>query len=135
MAFFTWTENMSVGVEEFDTHHKKLVDLTNQLFDAMSEGKGRQVVGGVLEELLRYSEYHFSAEEKKMKEMGYPAYPGHQAEHQKFVEEATTLYRKFQGGDIFISLDTLNFLKDWLSKHILQTDMAYKPFFNNKGIR
>ncbi|URA09625.1 hypothetical protein [Thermospira aquatica] len=31
-----------------------------------------------------------------MKEMGYPAYPGHQAEHQKFVEEATTLYRKFQ---------------------------------------
>ncbi len=135
MAFFTWTESMSVGVEEFDAHHKKLVDLLNHLFDAMSEGKGKQVVGSVLEELLKYTEYHFGVEEKKMKEMGYPAYPGHQAEHQKFVEEATTLYRKFQGGDLFISLDTLNFLKDWLNKHILQTDMAYKPFFNNKGIR
>lgn len=135
MSFFVWTESMSVGVEEFNNHHKKLIELINKLFDAMSEGQGKAVIGDILQELLKYTEYHFSAEEAKMKELGYPAYPGHQAEHQKFVEEATRLYRKYQGGDLFLSVDTLNFLKDWLNKHILQTDMAYKPFFTNKGIK
>lgn len=135
MVFFQWTESMSVGVSEFDAHHKKLIDLINTLFDAMSEGKGKTVIGEILEELLKYTDYHFGVEEAKMKEMAYPAYVGHHAEHQKFVEEVTKLYRKYQGGDIFLSVDTLNFLKEWLNKHILQTDMAYKTFFTNKGIK
>jgi len=135
MAFFTWTESMSVGVTEFDNHHKRLVELLNTLFDAMGEGKGKEVIGNVLDELVKYAEYHFQAEESKMKEFGYPAFVGHQAEHIKFVEEVTTFYRKYKSVDIFISVDMLHFLKDWLSNHILKTDMAYKPFFVNKGIK
>jgi hemerythrin-like metal-binding protein len=135
MPFFEWTESMSVGVKELDDHHKKLVGLVNTLFDAMKEGQGRNVVGKILEELIQYTQYHFSAEETLMKEHGYPGYAIQQAEHQKFVEEVTTVYRKYQAGDIFVSVDTLNFLKDWLMKHILQIDMEYKPFFRNKGIQ
>jgi len=135
MAFFTWTESMSVGVTEFDNHHKKLIELLNTLFDAMKEGKSKEVIGNVLDELVKYTEYHFQAEESKMKEFGYPGLAGQQAEHMKFVEQITAYDRKYKSGDLLLSVDMLQFMKDWLSNHILKTDMAYKPFFANKGIR
>ncbi|MCX7881795.1 MAG: bacteriohemerythrin [Brevinematales bacterium] len=135
MTFLLWDESMSVGVAEFDAHHRKLVDLVNTLFDAMKTGKGKEVMGKVLEELVAYSRYHFEAEEKLMRNYEYPAYITHRGEHEHLVEEVLALSQKFQAGDIFLSLDILNFLKEWLSKHILQSDMAYKEFFKQKGIR
>jgi hemerythrin len=37
----------------------------NGLFDAMKRGKGRVVLGFVLKELIDYTAYHFSTEDKK----------------------------------------------------------------------
>ncbi len=135
MPFISWDESMSVGVAEFDNHHQKLVALVNKLFDAMKAGKAKEVLGDILKELMEYTKYHFEAEERLMREYAYPGFVTHRAEHEKLVQEVSTLYQKFQAGDIFLSLDTMNFLKEWLAKHILQSDMAYKPFFNQKGIR
>ncbi|MFN4216553.1 MAG: bacteriohemerythrin [Brevinematales bacterium] len=135
MAFISWNESMSVGVAEFDAHHQKLVSLVNKLFDAMKAGKAREVVGDILKELMEYTRYHFDAEERLMKEYRYPAFVTHRLEHEKLMQDVSTFYQKFQGGDVFLSLDIMNFLKDWLAKHILESDMAYKPFFNQKGVR
>lgn len=135
MAFFQWSESMSVGIEELDTQHQKLVELVNTLFEAMRMGKARQVLVDVLKELIDYTYYHFETEEQKMKEYGYPNYVSHVAEHERLVKEVSALYERFQKGDVFLSVDTLNFLKNWVTNHILQTDMAYKPFFQSKGIR
>jgi len=33
-----------------------------------------------------------------------------------------------------ITLEVMNFLKDWLSHHILSVDKKYAPFLNEKGI-
>ena len=29
----------------------------------------------------------------------------------------------------------MNFLRDWLTKHILGADMQYKPYFAQKGLK
>ena len=52
MALITWSSMFSVGVAEIDNQHKKLVELINQLNDAMHAGKGADVMGKVLSELV-----------------------------------------------------------------------------------
>lgn len=43
MPLITWSDTLSVKVQQFDDHHKKLIELINQLFNAMMGGKGKDV--------------------------------------------------------------------------------------------
>lgn len=52
--------------------HKKLVSMVNEMYQAMSQGKGNDVVGKVLNDLIAYTRTHFAAEEKLMQTNGYP---------------------------------------------------------------
>ena len=63
MALITWNNMLSTGVTEQDNQHKKLIDLINQLNDAMQAGKGSEVLGKVLAELVNYTVFHFGYEE------------------------------------------------------------------------
>jgi len=51
MALLTWNDRLSVGIREMDEQHKILVELTNQLYDAMGTGQGDHVKSGVLNSL------------------------------------------------------------------------------------
>ncbi len=55
-----WDVTFMVGVPFIDEQHHKLVDLTNQLNDAMKEGKGQSVLGTILKEMVDYARYHFA---------------------------------------------------------------------------
>jgi hemerythrin len=72
MELIKWKDVFSVKVSEVDNQHKKLIGLINQLYDAMRVGKGREVLGSVLTELVNYTIYHFSTEERLFREYGYP---------------------------------------------------------------
>ena len=85
MALITWNDVYSVKVKQFDDQHKKLIDLVNQLHDAMKVGKGGQVIGDVLKALIDYTGSHFAAEERLMKLYNYPDYEQHKKyDEQKF---------------------------------------------------
>ena len=75
MPLFTWNESYSVSVKSMDDQHKRLFDLINQLHDAMNAGKGKQMVGLVLKEMLEYTRTHFTAEEKVLERLAYPGLP------------------------------------------------------------
>jgi hemerythrin-like metal-binding protein len=81
MGFIKWNDNFSVKVSEVDNQHKELIGLINQLYDAMRVGKGREVPGSVLTELVNYTVYHFSTEERLFQEHGYPEYERHKQIH------------------------------------------------------
>jgi hemerythrin-like metal-binding protein len=134
MAFFTWKDSYSVGVKEMDTQHQKLVDIINRLYDAMSAGKGSTVVGPILIEMVEYTKFHFVAEEKLMTIHAYPGLLSQKGEHKRFVDKTLEYQEQLKAGKMTMSLDIMNFLKDWLSNHILVTDMKYKEFFKGKGV-
>lgn len=121
--FIQWTDDLSVGVEAMDAHHKKLVDLINQLHAAMRSGKGAGVLGATLEELGNYVEYHFSAEEKVMAKHGYSGLPKHKELHATFMASANDLRRRFSSGQQGLGSDVLTMLKDWLVNHIQREDI------------
>lgn len=130
MALFQWNNSFSVSNSQIDEQHKKLVGLVNQLHEAMSQGKSRDVLGGIFNELVSYTKYHFKSEEDLMLDKNYPDYSAHRLEHQKLTNQVIKLKQDFDAGKTVISIDLLNFLKDWLKKHILDTDKKYVPFVN-----
>jgi hemerythrin len=134
MAIIQWNDTLSVKVREIDSQHQRLVKLINDLDDAMRVGKGREVMGKIVSELASYTRVHFSTEEKYFDKFGYPEAPGHRAEHQKFIEEVARFKGDFDSGRIGLTIKVMNFLSDWLTKHIQGTDKKYAPFFNEKGL-
>lgn len=127
MAFITWNDTLSVGIKSIDDQHKKLVALVNDLHDGMMGGKGNDVIGKVLAELIAYTKSHFAAEETLMKNKNYPEYAAHKVEHDKLTKKAVELEQQFKAGKAAMTIEVANFLKSWLTDHIMKTDKKYTP--------
>jgi methyl-accepting chemotaxis protein len=122
--FIEWTNDLSVGVPAMDLHHKKLVELINNLHAAMRAGRSREALGASLEELAKYVDYHFAAEEKLMKQHKCSGLAEQVAAHAGLVEKVTALRQQFASGQQGLGLDVLNMLRDWLVNHIQRKDKA-----------
>lgn len=128
MSYLQWTENLSVGVTRMDDHHKTLVELINRVFDAMS-GDASGAVDPVLSELLDYTRYHFSEEEKLLEERGYPELDEHREVHRAMVAEVVEMRARRQADAKSVTAaETLDFLSKWLMRHIIGKDLRYRSY-------
>ena len=134
MAYFVWKEEYSVGVREIDNQHKKLVSMINDLYESMKDGKGREVLEETITGLYLYTKTHFSFEESLMKKHGYADLPAHREKHLKMVGHVEKLGKQLQDGELTSPIQITNFLKDWLNKHILGTDMLYSEHLKQSGL-
>lgn len=135
MALLSWQEKYSVGIKEIDNQHKQLINMINELNDAMLAGRGKDALLPVLNKLAGYCVSHFAMEEKLMSTHGYPEYDDHRDKHIKMTAKVKDLIADVQSGKSTISIEVMNFLKTWLDKHIMGTDQKYGPFLNEKGVR
>lgn len=134
MPFIDWKSNFELGIENFDEHHKHLVGLINKIYDDVTTGAPSEEVGSVLEELISYVSYHFSAEEEWMAKQNYPKIEQHIAGHEKFCTTVIGFWQGHNLGKNVLSLDVLTFLKSWLTDHILKTDSEYGIFISSRGV-
>lgn len=130
----TWTPELSVGVKEFDDHHKVLFDIINKLSDAMSTGKGSKEVVNILDELIDYTEWHFSAEEIIFDKYSYPKADEHKKIHSSMIDKAKKLHSDAQLGKDVLSTEVLDFLQDWIVDHIMGVDKQYEVYLSDKEI-
>lgn len=136
MPLMVWKEEYETGVKLFDDQHKNLVNMLNNLLDAMKAGKGKDVLDKVLTGLIEYTVYHFKAEEDNFKKYAYAQAltDFHKKEHDNLTQQVVDFKKRFDGGEM-ISIELMNFLKDWLINHILVTDKKYGPYLNSKGLK
>jgi len=129
-----WLDSLSVGVEEIDNQHKGLFDAVNKLYDACSQGKGRQEVGKIVDFLGEYVITHFEAEEKLQQQNSYPDYGKHKEEHEKFIVDFTALKNRLEAEGSTLSFVSLvnRTVSDWLIRHISSTDKAFGNFLRKK---
>ena len=135
MSLISWSDSMSVGVAKIDKEHKGLIDLINLLHSEMLAGKSKEAMGLVLDKLINYTVTHFATEEALFRVHTYPQAAEHKKEHEGLTQKALAIQADFKSGKAVISAPVLDFLRDWLTKHILKQDMAYKLFFNGKGVK
>jgi hemerythrin-like metal-binding protein len=114
---------LSVGVDEIDDDHRKLVSLFNMLNHSIAEGDAPDYLQAVLEELISCTVWHFSHEERLMLKYGYEDIAEHKAEHQELIKSARELQQKILQAGKLVANEDIDFLERWLTGHILTADM------------
>jgi|WetSurMetagenome_2_1015567.scaffolds.fasta_scaffold1002654_1 hemerythrin len=135
MALIQWDSTFSVNVAEIDKQHQKLVALINNLNEAMKQGKGKDILAKIIEELTDYTRNHFTFEEGYFDKFRYPAAASHKLEHGNFVKKISEFKNGFDNGKLALTIEVMGFLRDWLKNHIQGIDRKYSSFFNEKGLK
>lgn len=124
MSLLQWSDQYLVGDELIDRQHRYLFDLINAFHDAFVERRERREVLRLLTQLIEYAESHFEAEERIMRENRFPGLERHHHAHVRLYEQIFELNAKLQDRSLNPTYDTIAFLRNWLSDHILGNDLA-----------
>lgn len=134
MPVIQWNPAFSVNISNIDNQHKKIVELINNLHDQMKEGKGKESISTILNDLTVYTAHHFKTEEDLFHQFNYPDSEAHILEHKNLVQQVMQFKSDFANGRTVLTNDVMNFLKDWLSRHIAGSDKSYSAFLNSRGV-
>ncbi len=126
MSTLEWQESWSVGNADLDNDHKRLIEIIRNIGDYRSQASD---LGSLVYNLEEYTKYHFAREEKLMEAGEVPGLDAHKKKHRDFIEwvssvrHAFTLSHEARG----LMIDGVDeYLREWLTDHILKTDMSYK---------
>jgi hemerythrin-like metal-binding protein len=124
MAFFEWKDSLSVGNQMIDRDHKMLIQYVNEMHAAMMAGHGKEIVGSILTKLVTYTKEHFAREETIWRTGHYAELEKHKKEHAELLHTVGDFKAKYDKGTVAVSVDVMNFLRDWLKNHIMKSDKA-----------
>ncbi len=125
MALIKWTDDFNLGIESVDAQHRHLVEIVNKFDEAMCKGKGSRVMNEILNDLVGYTQEHFADEEKIMTEAGYEGLKRHQAQHRQLLQKVERFQYEFNTEHRRVTSTVQDFLKYWLTSHILKDDKAF----------
>ena len=134
MAYIDWKDSYCVQVKEIDRHHKMLVLMINTLHQALMENKAREAQKRTVDQMISYAANHFAVEENYMLKCNFPGYRDHKTEHEQFTAKALDLQGRMDKAGFVLTLELLNFLKDWFQNHILVVDKKYAGHINSFGL-
>ena len=131
MAF---DKKLHVDNRLMDREHAVLIEYINTLQGLVDGDSSKHLVGQVLEGLIQYTKTHFYVEEELMYAFRYPDYANHINAHEKFKITMNELSSQYKTGEVDVSDELINFLKDWLINHIQKIDRKLAEFLKGKEI-
>jgi two-component system NtrC family sensor kinase len=124
---FVWSDKLITGIVEIDNQHMRLVELINEVGSLCVGGADSVRIKPVLDELVRYTQYHFTAEEQLMRENSVSA--SHQENHlkahdafRKQVTMAIGIIETSHQSSMSLLAQLLEYLTRWLLQHIMVVD-------------
>jgi hemerythrin len=127
MTMMYWTPEIAVGVEVIDNQHKALIERVNSLVTAIETGREEEEIGRLFEFLKDYTQTHFAAEERLMRDRTYSEMDAHVAEHREFRATLAQLEARMavEGMTAVLCRGFEDTIIDWLFDHICQRDRAF----------
>lgn len=135
MQRIEWDDSIKIGLEEIDNQHHELVVIYNELCDAIEKGAGYAHTIQILRHLGHYTSVHFATEEAIMRMLEYPDYEAHKVAHDALISELRKLTESAATLPQGVNFQLLHIVKQWLSKHIMETDAKFVPHFLARGIK
>ncbi len=137
-AILLWHESYSVDIQAFDDQHKKLFEVINVVFAAVTSRKNpasRALLDVALSEMVEYMKLHFEAEERVMREHAFPEYDAHKKEHDDFARMVTDIKRRHDQESEAVTVELLKSLVTWLDTHLNGTDKRYTPYLSALNVK
>ncbi|HEX3746716.1 MAG TPA: bacteriohemerythrin [Bryobacteraceae bacterium] len=131
---FEWNPEYSVKIASIDGQHQNLFRTAEELHSAMCSGQGKAVLAKILDRLVQYTKVHFAHEERLMSIHGYPDLAAHVSQHRALTKQVMAFQQEFESGKALMTVQVLQFLKDWLRHHIAESDHKYAPFLKEKAV-
>lgn len=122
MKDIVWSSVLSIGIDEIDEDHRKLVSIFNILNHAVQQNESLEYLAATLTELINCTVWHFSHEERLMLKYRYPDRDAHKEEHRELIETAQELQQEILQAHGSIAEDHIVALEHWLTEHILRAD-------------
>lgn len=127
MDSFLWGPSYETGLPAVDSQHRRLVQMLNGLSQELviADRNCEQHVEELLQNLISYTQYHFTTEDELMTRWGVDLrhVTPHRLEHQRFCEDVLFMTRQKVVRDDRKSKSLLEFLIHWLAYHILGSDV------------
>src|SRR5260370_31096009 len=129
-----WKTEYAVGIASIDSQQQKLFAIARELYEAMSAGRGKGSLALILDSLVQYTSVHFAHEERLMRVYDYPDFLKHKAQHDALTKQVLAFQKEFEAGMASMTVQLLQFLKDWLENHIKVSDFEYAPCLKQKNV-
>jgi hemerythrin-like metal-binding protein len=136
MKKIQWDEGLSVGVKLIDEQHQTWIRHFNGLSTAVESVQGPQRIAEALSFLSDYTEFHFSTEERIMREQAYPERDFHETKHEELRKTLADLEAEYreEGATHILAESIDTFLANWLVQHIQEVDVKFGGFLKAKGV-
>ncbi len=133
MSLMDWNaKQFDVLVPKMNDQHHKLVDMMNKLYERAHAKAGKTELSQLISQLAQFTVRHFREEEDMMEAMHFPELPRHKMIHQKLLEDFSFHQNSFNQGNGALSPAFFDFLKLWLTSHIMHIDRKYGDFSQQK---
>lgn len=133
MALVKWKDDYFTGHGGIDADHRRLFDLINAVYDVWAAGRELGALAFLFDELVTYAETHFAREEDALAAIGWEGLADHRAEHESLRRMAVQFREDYLAGEdpAPFSAEIRDFLRIWLSGHVLEEDMKYRHLFSD----
>ena len=128
-----WSAKYAIGVERIDKQHQMLFRMSGDFREALDEGEGEAVYGGLLESLSAYARAHFGFEEECMERCQCPAAQQNKEAHAKFASAVSEFQSRYRasGFDRADARAVVDFIDRWLAEHICRVDIQIRDYAKN----
>jgi hemerythrin len=118
-----WTSDMEIHIPVIDSQHRRIVEYINKAEHAHNFHSQEELLE-VLDELVEYTQSHFTFEETLMEEAGYPFINAHKKVHALFIRRISAYHASARAGED-VTEELIHTLKAWLVNHIKHDDRDY----------
>jgi len=131
MKKIEWSKKYEVGNYEIDSEHKLFVRIIQKFADSLMNKANNFYIERLVNELLKYAEFHFYSEETIMIEIEYPDIIAHKQEHEKLLEQMRNMVMVVEMDDDKIyESDYTDFLLNWFINHTIKQDKKLAQYIN-----
>ncbi len=115
MTKIAWSQEFSVGFDEIDDQHKKIIDLYNEIDESKTEEDNIKAE----KKLGEYIDRHFKYEHNLMEESKYANKMNHVGDHLRLIELYKMIKRKDGNKNPVMKI----IVYKWFVEHVINDDM------------
>ena len=123
-----WIPEYNTGIDVIDDQHNRILDYINEI-DSVDANTDRARIQEVLNNIIDYTQSHFTFEESLQEEAGYKYRVPHKRVHDLFIKKIESYRDRFNMGHA-IEAELHEVLSKWLIKALLHKPIC-KGFFSD----